>query len=63
MEYMYTQVKMHLKSGILASIWYCKMQGSQSFLLDPHQGSALDPPGARQCISREVMNIANFGHE
>ena len=31
MEYMYTQVKIHLKSGILASTWYCKMQGSQKF--------------------------------
>ena len=44
MEYMYTNVKMHLKSRILASVWYCKMQGSQSFRglrpLDPtHWGT------------------------
>ena len=42
----YTQVKMCLKSGILASIWYCKLQGFQIsqwlYPLDPHQGSALE---------------------
>ena len=37
--HMYTKVKIHLKSGVLASVWYCKMQVSQSFRrLGPTRG-------------------------
>ena len=48
----YIQVKMHLKSGILASIWHCKMQGFQSF----QQLCPLDP---HQCLGHDNISLRN----
>ena len=59
MEYMYTQVKMHLKSGILAFIWNCKMQGSQSF-----RGFALwTPPGLCPGPTGGTITYPSESHE